>query len=119
MNQRGVAESTQWTILLPVVLSLVLGLIELGVWLQARSVAAQAASAVADVRAAGAGSAQAARQAGRRIARAGGLKSIRISITEAAGQLVVQVSGEAPLPVPLNVGRIQERAVLPVERPAG
>ncbi|WP_415153283.1 TadE/TadG family type IV pilus assembly protein, partial [Propionicimonas sp.] len=44
------AESTQWTVLLPTLLLLVLGLVQVGVWLYSRTVAAQAAATVADLR---------------------------------------------------------------------
>ena len=64
VNQRGVAESTQWAMLLPILLLLVLGLVQTGVWLYSRTVAAQAAAAVADLRATGPAADDAARQAG-------------------------------------------------------
>ena len=116
MNQRGVAESTQWAILLPTVLLLVLGLVQTGVWLYSRTVAAQAAAAVADLRAIGPAADDAARQAGRRIAASGGLEQVEISVTSDAGHLVVTVTGRAPVFFDFGQGRITERAVLPVEQ---
>ncbi len=115
MNQRGVAESTQWAVLLPVLLLLVLGLVQTGVWLYSRTVAAQAAAAVADLRATGPAADSAAREAGRRVAGAGGLEQVEISESTEAGHLVVTVSGRAPVFFDLGQGRIVERAVLPVE----
>mgnify|MGYP001764810424 CR=1 FL=1 len=47
MNQRGLAESTQWALLAPSLLFLILGLVQLGVWLHARTVVASAAAATA------------------------------------------------------------------------
>ena len=87
MNQRGVAESTQWAILLPALLLLVLGMVQLGVWLYSRTVASQAAAAVADLRATGPEADDAARRAGRRIATAGGLERVEIAVTSERGHL--------------------------------
>lgn len=116
MNQRGVAESTQWALLLPILLLLVLGLVQTGVWLYSRTVAAQAAAAVADLRATGPAADDAARQAGRRIATAGGLEQVQIAVTSDSGHLVVTVTGRAPVFFDLGQGLITERAVLPVEQ---
>ncbi|MCC6497190.1 MAG: pilus assembly protein [Propionibacteriaceae bacterium] len=116
MNQRGVAESTQWAILLPVLLLLVLGLVQLGVWLQSRTVASQAASVAADLRATGPAADAAAREAGRRVATRGGLDEVEISFAAADGHLVVTVSGRAPLFFDIGQGLIIERAVLPLEQ---
>lgn len=115
-NQRGVAESTQWAILLPTLLALVLGLVQVGVWLYSRTVATQAAAAVADLRATGPSADESARQAGRRIATEGGLQQVEISVDADAGHLVVTVSGRAPLFFDVGQGQIVERAVLPLER---
>lgn len=115
MNQRGVAESTQWAILLPVLLGLVLGLVQLGVWLYSRTVAGQAAAVVADLRASGPAAEAAAREAGRRVAHSGGLEQVVINVDAHAGGLVVTVSGRAPLFLDFGQGAILERAVLPLE----
>ena len=116
MNQLGVAESTQWAILFPVLMLLVLGLVQVGVWLYSRTVAAQAAAAVADLRVAGSAADPAARQAGQRIAAAGGLEQIEISVDAGSDHLVGTVSGRAPLFFDMGQGWITERAVLPLER---
>lgn len=118
MNQRGVAESTQWAIVLPTLLLLVLGLVQVGVWLYARTVAAQAAAAVADLRATGPAADDAARRAGQRIATSGGLEQVAIRVDAAGDHLVVTVTGRAPVFLDLGQGRITERAVLPLERVA-
>ena len=115
-GQRGVAESTQWALLLPLLLTLVLGLVQLGVWLHSRTVAAQAAAAVADLRATGPAAETSARETGRRIATAGGLDQVEITVDTDAGHLVVTVSGRAPVFFDIGQGQIVERAVLPLER---
>lgn len=116
MNERGLSESTQWAVLVPILLALVLGLVQLGVWLYSRTVASQAAAAVADLRAIGVHQETAARQAGERIAASGGLREVEISVATRAETVVVTVSGRAPLFFDIGQGLILERAVLPLER---
>ncbi len=113
MNQRGFAESTQWAVLTPVVLLLVLGLVQVGVWLHARTVAAEAAATVADLSAAGSSSAQAA---GRRVAALAGLEEVQITTSTDTESVVVTVSARAPLFFDIGQSRIVERAVLPREK---
>lgn len=124
MNQRGLAESTQWAVLSPIFLALVLGLVQVGVWLHARTVAANAAATVADIRVHGADQESAARLAGLRIAAGGGLGEADVAIGAGGGVLTVTVSGRAPLFFDLSRvpvfsapqwGRIAATAVLPTE----
>lgn len=113
MSQRGFAESTQWAVLTPVVLLLVLGLVQFGVWLHARTAAAQAAATVADLSSAGSSAAQAA---GRRVAVAAGLEDVEIATAIDAESVVVTVTARAPLFFDVGQGQIMERAVLPREK---
>ena len=112
MNQRGVSESTQWAVLTPAILLLVLGLVQLGVWLHARTVAGQAAATVADLSAAGAGDAIAA---GQRVAASGGLQGVAISTVMSGDLVVVTVTGRAPVFFDVGQGQIVAQAVLPQE----
>jgi hypothetical protein len=112
VNQRGFSESTQWAVLTPAVLLVVLGLVQVGVWLHARTVAGQAAATVADLQAAGATD---AKSAGERVAAAGGLEEVQITTSINADLLVVTVSGRAPVFFDMGQGHIVEQAVLPVE----
>jgi TadE-like protein len=116
VNQRGVAESTQWAILLPTLLLLVLGTVQLGVWLYSRTVASEAAAVVADLRATGPSAEAAARLAGERVASRGGLQQVGIGVAADNGHLVVTVSGRAPLFFDFGQGLVVEHAVLPLER---
>lgn len=113
MNQRGFSESTQWAILTPVVLVLVLGLVQLGVWLHARTAAGEAAATAADLQAAGLPHAV---EAGERIATAAGLRSVTITSETDQEVVVVTVTGRAALFFDVGQGMIQERAVSPRER---
>lgn len=112
MNARGISESTQWALLTPLVMLLTLGLVQLGVWLHARTVAGEAAATVADLMAAGGTGASAA---GERIAAAGGLHDVAITTVQDAGLVIVTVSGRAPIFLDVGQGQIAERAVLPAE----
>lgn len=113
MNQRGFSESTQWAVLTPVILLLVLGLVQLGVWLYARTVASQAAATVADLQASGASAADAA---GQRVAARGGLQQVSIASSVSNGFVLVTVSGRAPVFFDMGQGQIVEQAVQPLER---
>ncbi len=113
MNQRGISESSQWALLTPLVMLLTLGLVQLGVWLHARTVAGEAAATVADLMAAGSPGATAA---GERVAGAGGLQQVAISSTLDGGLVVVTVTGRVPIFFDVGQGAITERAVLPVEK---
>lgn len=115
VSQSGVSESTQWSILLPVVMLAVLGLLQAGVWLHARTVAGQAAAAVADLRARSGADSAAALQAGRRVAQTGGLSYIEVHIEIDGATLVATVTGEAPMLINLGLGQVSGRAVLPLE----
>ncbi len=114
MNERGLAESTQWAVVVPALLTLVLGLVQTGVWLHARSVAAQAAAAAADLRASG--TAAAADSVATAIATRGGLADVVVATASTGSTVTVTVAGSAPLFFDLGFGRVVERAVLPVEQ---
>jgi hypothetical protein len=107
------SESTQWAVLTPVVLLLVLGLVQLGVWLHSRTVAGQAAATVADLRASGLSDAVGA---GERVALDGGLQQVSISTHLDTDTVTVTVTARAPLFFDVGQGVIVEQAVLPLER---
>lgn len=112
MNQRGVSESTQWAVLTPVALLLLLGLVQVGVWLHARTVAGQAAATVADLSASGSPDAGAA---GRRIAATAGLEKVTITTNVTAELVQVTLTARAPVFFDFGQGAISETAVMPRE----
>ena len=116
MSERGVAESTQWALLIPALMLAVLGTIQAGIWLHGRNVASQAASAAAEHVAWGRGSDGEASAMGRRIADAGGLLGTQIRVDRSAGAVRVVVTGRAPLIVDLGLGAVSEQALMPMER---
>lgn len=116
MSERGVAESTQWALLIPAVMLVLLGTIEAGVWLHGRNVASQAASAVAELVAWGRGSDGEASAMGRRIGAAGGLTAVDVRVERQPRLVRVVVTARAPLILDLGLGTVTEHAVMPVER---
>ncbi len=127
MNERGLAESTQWALVLPAALALVLGLVQTGVWLHGRTVASEAAAAAADLQARAPvrqGEARAgalrpgAESLARQLAKRGGLEQVTVTTSVGATVVTVAVSGRAPLFFDLGQSQVREQAVLPVEQPA-
>jgi hypothetical protein len=115
VSERGVTESTQWAMLIPALMLVVLGTIQAGIWLHGRTVVAHAASAVAEeVAWGGAGEAEAV-ALGQRIAHDGGLQEVAVVIDRGAEVVRVQVSGRAPLVFDLGLGRLSEHAEMPRE----
>jgi len=116
VSERGVSESTQWALLIPVLMLAVLGTIQAGIWLYGRTVAAQAAGAAAEQIAWSRGSDGDAAALGRRIAGAGGLQSAQVRIDRSAGSVRVTVTARAALIIDLGLAAITEHAVMPLER---
>lgn len=115
MNERGVAESTQWALLIPALMLVVLGTIQAGVWLHGRTVASNAASAVAEQVAWGRASEGEAAAMGRRIATGGGLQGPEVHIVRQSGLVRVEVTGRAPLIFDLGLGAVTEHSVMVTE----
>lgn len=116
MSERGVSESTQWALLIPALMLVVLGTIQAGVWLHARTVATNAAGAAAEQVAWSRGSDGDAVAMARRIAGSGGLDGARVQIERIAGTVRVTVSGQPPLLLDLGFGAVSEHVVMPVEQ---
>ncbi|MGB7963129.1 MAG: TadE/TadG family type IV pilus assembly protein [Propionicimonas sp.] len=116
MNERGLAESTQWAIVMPALLGLVLGLVQTGIWLQGRSVASQAAAAAADVRASGAKFQAEAEAIATAIAHHGGLTEVAVSTSQRHGRVQVTVAGRTQVFLDVGQSRVVEHATLPWEQ---
>lgn len=115
MNERGVSESTQWALVVPALLAVVLGLVQTSVWLHGRTVAGHAASAAADAAALG----RPLEPAAASIAERGGLRQVTVQ-TRRDGRLVtVTVSGRVPTFFDLGQGRVTGQAVVPLEEVTG
>lgn len=110
------SDSVQWSILLPLILLTVLGLVQTGIWLHGRSVASNAAVAGAEYGALlGAGSAE-AKAVAQRVASDGGLQDITVSLVREATTIRLTVTGRMPTFFDLGQTRVRESATRPLER---
>lgn len=116
MSERGVSESTQWALLIPVVMLVVLGTIQAGIWLHARTVASQAAGAAAEQVAWSRASDGEAAAMGRRIAASGGLQNAQVQVDRSGGNVRVTVSANPALIIDLGLGGVTEHVLMPLER---
>ncbi|MCW5951436.1 MAG: pilus assembly protein [Propionibacteriaceae bacterium] len=111
-DQRGLSESTQWALVLPTLLAVLLGLVQTGVWLHGRTVATQAAGAAADAAAMG----HAAEPAAMAIASRGGLTEVTIRTSRDTGTVSVTVSGRVPTFFDLGQGQVSGEAIVGLEQ---
>ena len=116
MNERGLAESTQWAVVMPVTLASLLGLIQTGVWLHGRTVAFEAAATAAALQAADSAPDRLAERAARDLAGRGGLEEVDILTVFGLDTVSVTVTGRVPVFFDVGQGDLREEAVLPLER---
>lgn len=114
-SERGLATSTAWAILVPLLLTLILGLVQTGAWLHARMAAASAAQTASERLAALTADESGARGAADRIATQAGLTGITIQISRSSTEVSVTVTGSAPLLIPGDV-QVSATATHPLER---
>lgn len=114
-DERGLADSTAWALLMPMLLILILGMVSAGVWLHARMGADTAAAAAADRAAVYQSDAAEARRVAIRIAEQAGVADVDVRIEHADGNVIVTVTGSVSLPVDLGLARVSQRAIRPVE----
>lgn len=115
-DERGLSQSVQYAVILPVLMLATLGVIQAGVWLHGHDVAIRAANGAADVARGTYGSAAEAKAEAAKLARAGGLKDVSVTVTRSAARVDVTVSAEPPLIFDVGLRRISETASVPVER---
>lgn len=113
---RGLSESVQWAVLTPLLLFLILGLIQGGLWLHGRTVASNAAIAAAEEAALIDGTSADARAIAERIAAQGGLQGVDVRIVQSAERASATVSGTMPTFVDLGQTRVSEQSTRPRER---
>lgn len=115
-DDRGLAESASWALLMPLLLAIILAIVSVGSWTHARMGASTAAAVAADHMASFAGDEPTATKKATRIADQAGLRDVAVTITTTATDVTVTVAGRAALPVDIGVGMITERAQRPRER---
>ncbi|SDB97005.1 TadE-like protein [Raineyella antarctica] len=101
----------------PLVMLLVLGTIQLGVWWHARLTLTSAAATAADMLSVERANPATARAAALRVAGAGGVEDVDVRAERGGRQVEVVVTGSAPLLVDLGLGRIEVSASAPREVP--
>ncbi|RLP08506.1 TadE/TadG family type IV pilus assembly protein [Propionibacterium australiense] len=103
-DERGLSQSAQWAVLTPVVMLALLGVIDAGIWLHARSTVQQAAMTAAEVGAlAGQGRSQ-VEQCVRSMT--GELTDVTTTVEDAPGRITVRVEARAPLALDLGLARV-------------
>lgn len=109
-------DSVQWAILTPLLLLTVLGIIQAGLWLHGRTIASNAAIAAAEEAAVLGAADTNASAIAHRIADAGGLVDLAVTVDRGTERVRVVVSGRMPTFVDLGQTRVSEQATRPVER---
>ena len=115
-TEAGMSESTQWAILTPVLMLLVLGIIQGAVWWHGRTVAANAAIAAAEDAALLNASVASARAVGERVAALGGLQRVTVQVTVSADQVQAVVTGSMPIFLDVGQTGVREQATRPREQ---
>lgn len=118
-DERGVSESTQWAMLTPVVLLLVFGIIQLGLWGYGRTVALNAAGAAAEEAAPLGATTADGEAAARAIAERGGLLGVRIQVKSEGDQVVAFVTGRVPGLVDVGMTSVDAQVTRAKERVTG
>lgn len=115
-TERGMSESIQWAVLLPVLLLSVLGIIQAGIVLHARTAAHNAALAGAEAQSlAGQGSGVADRVA-REVAGQAGLLDVQVRVG-GGSQVAVDVEGRVDGFFPVGPRTVRAHAEMPREEP--
>lgn len=115
-DERGLSESLQWAVLMPLLMLAVLGIIQSGIWLHGRSVVANAALAGAEAQAlSGAGGGTGARVA-REVAERGGLRDVQVEVG-GGRDVAVTVSGRVDSFFTAGRSTVSARAEMPREMP--
>lgn len=114
--ERGLTNSLQFAVIVPALMLATFGLVQAGLWLHARNVAAEAVTAAVDVARDYDDDPTAARNAARRIAVVGGLTDVRLTMNRGPDSVSVTMVAKPPVIFAFGFGVITETATAPVER---
>lgn len=114
-RERGLMESAEWAVITPVVLLLIFGIIQVGLWARGREVAFNAAVVGAEA-ASAAGSSGGAQEQAHALAERGGLGDVSVEISDDGDQVTARVSGREPALVDLGQTRVSQSVTRPKER---
>jgi len=115
-RERGISESVQWAILGTVFLACLLGIIEAGLLLHARSVVVAAAQAASEAQAAWGASPGQADQVAHEFVAEGGLAGATVDVAASATDVTVTVSADAPSLIGWASPRVTARSTRPLEQ---
>jgi Flp pilus assembly protein TadG len=115
-QQRGLSSSVQFAVAMPVLMMISLGIIQGGVWMHGRNVAAEAANAAADVARRYEADQALARDAALDVAAVGGLQDVQVMVESTPDRVRVTLTADAPMIFDIGLGRITESATAPRER---
>jgi Flp pilus assembly protein TadG len=115
-SSRGLSASTQYAVIFPLLLLSTFGVIQGGVFLHARNVAAEAARAAADVARSTGGDQQRAHAAASEVADVGGLTDVTVTVVRTPTRVQARVTAQAPLILDIGLGVVTESADAPMER---
>jgi hypothetical protein len=114
--QRGLSMSTSFAVIMPVLLLVIFGVIEAGIWWHGRHVAQQAADTASDIARSRDTDLGRARHAARHVADVGGLQRVRVSVHRGQRHVTATATGRVPMPIDLGWGTISQTATAPAER---
>ncbi len=115
MNERGISESLQWAILMPLVLLTMLGTIQAGIWLYGRSVV-QSAAVLAAEQAAWLHPASDPKEAAVRLAERSGVQGVAVKVIASGADVRAVVSGQVPMFFDVGQSHVEGSATRPRER---
>ena len=116
VDERGMSESLQWSVLLPLVMLMILGLIQAGVVLHGRNVVASAALAAAEAQAVAGDGEQAALRVAHAMVDPDGVTLERVEVGGDADTVNVRVVARIPVWFDLGLSRVESTASQPRER---
>lgn len=116
-DERGMSESVQWVVLLPLAMLLLLGAIQVGMLWHGRNTVRQAAAAAAEAESAYRAAPGSGLHSAAQIAAAGGVSEVAVAVSRSGGLVEVEVTGAVPVLVDLGLGRVVQRASAPLEEP--
>ncbi|HHV20238.1 MAG TPA: hypothetical protein GXZ30_01655 [Propionibacterium sp.] len=114
-DERGFSESVQWALLVPLLMTLLLGAIQVGMLWHGHNTARHAAAAAAEIESVHQAEPGSGQPSARRIAAAGGLSDVAVRVTRGAGRVDVEVSATVPVLIDLGMARVTQQASAPIE----
>lgn len=115
-DERGLSESVQWTVLTPLILMIVLGILQLGLWGYGRTVALNAAAAGAEEASPQSATTAQGADVARSIALAGGLSDLQVRVVLSGDDVVATVAGRMPGLIEVGVTKVEARVTRPKEQ---